>query len=252
MRPSSSIIKSYAREIMLGHYGSAITALLLLELITALPSMLFIYAGVSSPAIAIASTIIIALLSVVLRVGYHYLFLQTARNRDFVVSDIFFSFNNHPDTVILLTLVMAAIGLAASIPFVCVAYYLTGSLPITYSMSAGVLEIIVPVSLTSSAFLAWCIDILLWAVVLLLIILYSIPAFLIYLDHTAWSVKEILQEYLRLMHGNKLRYLWLQISFIGFGLLNILSLGIGALWSLPYYNTSLALFYLDLVTEEKA
>lgn len=50
----------------------------------------------------------------------------------------------------------------------------------------------------------------------------------------------------RMMHGNKWKCFCLQLRFIGWGLLCVLTLGIGFLWLLPYMRTSLARFYDDL------
>lgn len=50
-----------------------------------------------------------------------------------------------------------------------------------------------------------------------------------------------------LMAGNKFRFFMLQLSFIGWHLLCILSCGIGYLWLIPYRNATYAAFYRDLV-----
>jgi uncharacterized membrane protein len=41
------------------------------------------------------------------------------------------------------------------------------------------------------------------------------------------------------------------LSFIGWALLCILSLGIGFLWLIPYVNVSLAKFYQDIKGDEE-
>ena len=48
------------------------------------------------------------------------------------------------------------------------------------------------------------------------------------------------------MEGNKLRLLYLQLSFIGFYLLAVLSCGIGLLWLMPYMQQTTVSFYLDV------
>ncbi|WP_426455043.1 DUF975 family protein [Paenibacillus sp. S-38] len=53
-----------------------------------------------------------------------------------------------------------------------------------------------------------------------------------------------------LMQGNKWRYFCLQLSFIGWGLLALLTLGIGYLWLVSYYKTSMAEFYNLLISRE--
>ena len=48
------------------------------------------------------------------------------------------------------------------------------------------------------------------------------------------------------MEGNKLRLLYLQLIFLGFYLLAVLSCGIGLLWLMPYMQQTMVSFYLDV------
>jgi uncharacterized membrane protein len=49
-----------------------------------------------------------------------------------------------------------------------------------------------------------------------------------------------------MMMGNKGKLFCLECRFIGWGLLCIVTLGIGLLWIGPYYMTSMAKFYDDI------
>ena len=70
-------------------------------------------------------------------------------------------------------------------------------------------------------------------------------------DHPEYSVTESITESRRLMDGYKWKYFLLCLSFIGWGILALITLGIGFLWLIPYVTTSLAAFY-DKVTEAQA
>ena len=48
------------------------------------------------------------------------------------------------------------------------------------------------------------------------------------------------------MQGYKLRLFCLELSFIGWELLCVLTLGIGNLWLIPYKRAAIAAFYRDL------
>ena len=48
------------------------------------------------------------------------------------------------------------------------------------------------------------------------------------------------------MDGYKLQYFFLGLSFIGWMLLCLLTLGIGFLWLIPYIQVTYAKFYLNL------
>lgn len=64
------------------------------------------------------------------------------------------------------------------------------------------------------------------------------------------TLVESLSKSLKLMKGNKWRFFKLQLSFAGWFLLGVITLGIGLLWVVPYFNTSIANFYL-IVKGEK-
>ena len=49
-----------------------------------------------------------------------------------------------------------------------------------------------------------------------------------------------------MMKGHKFDLFWLYLSFIGWILLSILTLGIGLLWLAPYMQTAMAAFYEDV------
>ena len=50
----------------------------------------------------------------------------------------------------------------------------------------------------------------------------------------------------QLMHGHKMEYFVLQLSFIGWGILACFTFGIGFLWLKPYVNTTNAAYYRKL------
>lgn len=60
------------------------------------------------------------------------------------------------------------------------------------------------------------------------------------------DVMEAIARSKELMDGNKGRLFCLQLSFIGWRLLCVLTLGIGYLWLAPYQNAAEAAFYLEV------
>lgn len=53
----------------------------------------------------------------------------------------------------------------------------------------------------------------------------------------------------QMMKGHKMEYFWLELSFIGWIILSILTFGFGFLFLLPYMYTALAHYYEDLKAE---
>lgn len=66
-------------------------------------------------------------------------------------------------------------------------------------------------------------------------------------DHPELKFNAAIEESMRLMSGNKMRLFLLDISFIGWFLLGIITFGIAFLWITPYWNTARAAFYEDLM-----
>ncbi|MBU3207705.1 DUF975 family protein [Clostridium algidicarnis] len=77
-------------------------------------------------------------------------------------------------------------------------------------------------------------------------LMYS-QAFPIMVDNPNIGAIEALSMSRGYMKGNLMRLLFLQLSFIGWSLLSILSVGIGFIWLQPYYQLSTINFYDDLV-----
>ena len=74
-------------------------------------------------------------------------------------------------------------------------------------------------------------------------------------DHKQGVEITNLSEYLlrsqELMAGYKLRWFWLQLSFIGWWILVALTFGLAAIYVVPYYNATMAEFYIELTRERR-
>jgi uncharacterized membrane protein len=88
--------------------------------------------------------------------------------------------------------------------------------------------------------------------ILLLIIPPCIPAFVKSLSYSMTNYilyeneqmgTKAIDLSMKMMNGHKMELFLLHLSFIGWGILSILTLGIGYIWLVPYKNASLAEFY---------
>jgi uncharacterized membrane protein len=68
-------------------------------------------------------------------------------------------------------------------------------------------------------------------------------------DNPDLSIMETLRLSRKMMEGHKWQLFKLQLSFLGWIFLNVLTLGIGSLWLIPYMMTTLAAFYQDVKAE---
>lgn len=70
-------------------------------------------------------------------------------------------------------------------------------------------------------------------------------------DRPELSPMEALKESYRLMKGHRWQLFCLTLSFIGWALLGALCLGIGSLWATAYLETATAVFYDELVNQDR-
>ena len=66
------------------------------------------------------------------------------------------------------------------------------------------------------------------------------------------SANEAIDRSRAMMKGHKFDLFWLLLSFIGWFLLSLLTLGIGGLWLSPYQQTAVAAFYEDVKADYEA
>lgn len=97
---------------------------------------------------------------------------------------------------------------------------------------------------------------ILWA--LLLIIPGIVKAYsyaltpYILLDEPELTARQAIARSCEIMQGRRWKLFCLSLSFIGWGILSILTFGIGILWLVPYMNASFAAFYEDARAEYEA
>ena len=224
IKETSNQLKARARGTLLGHYGLPIGAsILTTAAIMTLEGLISLVVPKNTAGILISylTMLIAAIFSTLLQTGYQYLLLNMARGKKAELKDLIYPFQTMPDHVILLAVRLFLLTLACMLPFL-------GGLIIFALM---VLLLIV------SFFL-----------ILRMTLDYS-QIFLLYLDNPYLSCREIMHQSKNLMKGNRIRYFYLLVSFVGIALLGVVSLGIGFLWITPYMSMTEVEFYRDLINE---
>lgn len=79
---------------------------------------------------------------------------------------------------------------------------------------------------------------------------YSMTPFIL-ADHPELTAKDAIYRSMELMKGHKGELFTLGLTFIGWELLNCLTLGIGSFWLNPYKNAAYAVFYRELVSASR-
>lgn len=77
-------------------------------------------------------------------------------------------------------------------------------------------------------------------------LLYSLTLYVAY-DNPNMTSLEVVNESAKMMKGNRWKIFLLELSFIGWAILGIFTLGIGYLWLVPYMQVALVCFYEHLL-----
>ena len=80
---------------------------------------------------------------------------------------------------------------------------------------------------------------------------YALTPYII-MDEPELTAKQAIARSCEIMQGRRWKLFCLYLSFIGWGILSLLTFGIGFLWLAPYMNASIAAFYEDARAEYEA
>lgn len=229
-------LKRLSREFLMGRYMTPVLAVITATILPGILLMPFststmTHWNVQTATYAIAA-IIIGLLAQLLNAGIVRIHLLLAKRQSVSLKDLFWAFRNQPDRFLLSALFMTIMFLLPAVP-------------------AGLYLLMLARKKMTAAYLVVTVA----AVILLLsiILLYMACSFCLvfpfYIEHDDMSVIEGFRSSLRYMRGNKMRYFLLQLSFLGWQLLGLCSMGIGMLWISPYISQTQANFYLDLTSQ---
>ncbi len=142
MKLSSKELKRSAREILTGHYGIPMLALVISTLIAFIiqfPFQLLLgnNPGFLQAVIYLLASLIISLLTTVLNAGRIYIHLNLARHKKVQVFDLFYFFTRRPDRFILAALLQVGIFLPVMLPaIICMNSAFARNIPSLYLISA--------------------------------------------------------------------------------------------------------------------
>ena len=234
MKRSSKELKALAREALLGQYGSLIGAMFLLGMFSVILESVPVTItrnreDTTSLIIQFVVTLIISVLVYLLQIGMTVIVLHMTRRQTYSLSDLFYTFRAHPDRFIIVSVIQIGISMILQIP-------------------AYIFLLLYPGD-TIKRVLLYLLLLLAGSIVSFIVLLGFTLADLLLIDNENLGAIDALRQSWAMMHGNKGRFFYLQISFFGLALLCILTLGIGMLWLYPYMMTTEAFFYLDLTGE---
>ncbi len=238
MKKSSSELKSIARQQLNGKYGISVALTIISYLIPfALLLPFSLRVNQTSPpsqwAIYYLASLLVNMITIILTCGTIFFYLKMARDEECQLGDILAGFRSHPHKIVgaylLLSLIMVLPALPGAVLLALSQEVFPGSAPL---MGLGVIALIVGI-----------------VIEIILALQYSL-IFYLFMDNPEYKVMDLFRESKRLMTDNKFRLFYLQLSFIGWYLLGIISCGIGLLWVIPYMFQTTAQFYLDVLEEK--
>lgn len=183
--------------------------------------------------------------------GIYRLFLNLIRNNNPQIENLFLGFRHFGKNFLLQLIIRIFSFLWAFV------VYIPAVILITIIMITGSFGS--PMSYAYTSPLGAYIGTIMLVVIILIgssVIIYIITArysmaFWIFNDNQNFEVMECIEASKIMMEGHKIRYFLLNLSFIGWDILAIFTLGIGYLWLTPYKYATRASFYIDLIGEEK-
>lgn len=233
---SSAELKALAREQLKGKFavpmGAVVITMLISTVASIITSLFLDESSTTSLIIYYLISFILSLLTAVLSMGLIKFFMNFCRGQNYQIGNIFWGFMNHPDKVIIATLLLSLIMLALLIPGII--------LFVAYAVIQNTLIFVVALFVTIIGLVGMIIASLMYGMV------YYILA-----DEASDSAIEALRISRKMMQGHKGRLFYLQISFVGWYLLSILSCFIALLWIEPYMMCTTTYFYIDLKGERR-
>lgn len=239
MNQPTKILKRSARMALMGRYLPSTCAFFLSALISLLLAWLLNISGFSplgDPMRRLsfwALAAVILLLNAVLSIGLTRFFFQMTLGKPISFRDLFYGFTNNPDRFIIAAALRYGLLAIGWIP--AVSYYL--HMPVFTECTPG--------------------QLLLLPTLVLLAVVLNLPVLLIYgqsfyilLEQPDCSPLASMGLSRQLMAGHKKRLFSLYVSFLGYELLSLGTMGMGDLWLRPYMEMIQIQFYLDVSGRE--
>ena len=229
MNRSFTELKRIARETLNGRYSTPVFGLITVSILAWILIIPFIYLLYNTPLQSVIyyfADFVIQLISIVLSMGLIYLHFNMRRKKAYSLKDIFYYVSHHPDRFILAYLLLILFVFISLLPGILL------SIP-AFIFSKTIFYVIMGIGL------------FIFFIFALIIRFQYTLVFYLMIDYPDMPVKKAFSTSRSLMKGYKMRFFLLNLSFIGWFCLGVLSLFIGFLWISPYYQQTLIGFYED-------
>ncbi|MBQ8189686.1 MAG: DUF975 family protein [Lachnospiraceae bacterium] len=235
MELKTSQLKANARGHLTGKYAFPMIAYMIADMVistvTMIASLLGDTQSDAGQLINLGISVILSAIMAIFVVGQNKLSLHIAREVQYpAISDIWYGFKGHADNIIVTYFRIFIREFVYALPF--------GFAAVLYSIRPEISYMV---------FLVIC-GIFSAVMCIRVELDYGMVFFLI-IDHPELNSKELLSKSKDLIRGKRKNLLFLYMSFIGMGILVLLTFGFAIFWVAPYVRMTLAEFYIALTTE---
>lgn len=224
-------LKRISRENLNGQYQTAMGVFLSVILINILTDLPFsyllgnVYATTTQTIIYYIAEVLLSIVVGVLQMGLIRFHICMAKKQQTHITDVFYCFRYSSNRYFAAYIIYYVISMIAKAPYLVARIFFKFSGDTLYT-----------------AIMLTAISVVLSIIVNILLVFYQ---YLI-VSRDDLGVFACLAKAVRLICGNIFRFIYICLSFTGMLVLCLLSLGIGFLWIEPYFQQTLANFYLDV------
>lgn len=241
-------IRSTARAKLAGKWGRAVLAFVIVTVISGIAGGVVSFFGEAEPgrvppALVVIVNVLVVLIELPLQYGFQTFFLKLVRDQNPSIERLFDGFQIFWKAVAvqlvrnLLPLLWALVFFLPGLGLMWLLMYLSPSFLISYLQN--------PVAY-------WTILLGVTAAIAVVVSFrYALAVYILH-DNPDSRTMQVIRLSSKMMRGRRWKLFMLYLSFIGWAILCLLTLGIGYLFLVPYIEASVAVFYEDLKRFEAA
>lgn len=230
---SAAQLKAIAKERSLDKYGTLIAANVIIFAIQVVISGITTISSSGSILIFVINQLISLIVSILVGLlvsGKAYLYMNLVYSQTISTSDIFFGLRQHPEKAVMIQSLFVLVDFFVSLPTALLLFFVNANTSMNMYI---VMTVLLVIGILINIFVS---------------LTYSQAFFLLH-DFPDRSAKELLVTSRNLMKGNRLKLLYLNLSFIPLYILGVVSLFIPLLWISVYRYATIAAFYQDLIAK---
>ncbi len=233
------VLPDRAKDALMGHFTRVILIYITYTMLGAGLSLAI--SNVLSPgsypglALYLVAGLAASLLTELLHLGYHSVFLAISSKAAYSTRNLFCGFRHNSNQILLLAALFTLIRTLTLLP-----------------------SQLLPFLSSEDSWGPWGYDLLFWGTILLGNVLYAIftipfsLSYFLILDFPGMSAGQALGTSVRKMRGQTLRFLALILRFLPLQLLCVCSLFLGFLWLKPYWLMTKTCFYMEIMKAPKS